>query len=166
MGPPTRLCRGGEKEGPPTQLCSNGVSRWGPQHGFAVVGRAEAPRALMTVYRQSLPEVAERDRRRDVGIGRQERLKIFCPVMGVPVRPRLAVPKIARTSGDFFDLRLDDLRFTIYLRLGFMYDFGLRETSCKPRGNPVKILSWVLKVLISAQASNDRLKPYESLETL
>ena len=31
--------------------------------------------------------------RRDVGIGRQERLKIFCPVMGVPVRPRLAVPK-------------------------------------------------------------------------
>ena len=28
---------------------------------------------------------------RDVGIGRQERLKIFCPVMGVPVRPRLAV---------------------------------------------------------------------------
>ena len=55
--------------------------------------------------------------------------------MGVPVRPRLAVQKIARTSGDFFDLRLDDLRFTIYLRLGFMYDFGLRETSWKPREN-------------------------------
>ena len=33
----------------------------------------------------------ETNRCRDVGIGRQERLKIFCPVMGVPVRPRLAV---------------------------------------------------------------------------
>ena len=37
--------------------------------------------------------------RRDVGIGRQERLKIFCPVMGVPVRPRLAV-RTKRTGLD------------------------------------------------------------------
>ena len=36
---------------------------------------------------------SDRKVRRDVGIGRQERLKIFCSVMSVPVRPRLAVQR-------------------------------------------------------------------------
>ena len=40
--------------------------------------------------------------RRDVGIGRQERLKIFCSVMSVPVRPRLAVRKTATATLLFF----------------------------------------------------------------
>ena len=39
---------------------------------------------------------------RDVGIGRQERLKIFCSVMSVPVRPRLAVQKTATITLLFF----------------------------------------------------------------
>ena len=64
-------------------------------------GKGGIARHLRLQSNRTLPSQFRR-RRRDVGIGRQERLKIFCPVMGVPVRPRLAVRKIARTSGDFF----------------------------------------------------------------